>query len=146
MRFETVRLLLALAAIENWDILALDVKSAFLYGTLKEDIYMQAPKMFAKDKSKVWRLHKAIYRLKQASREWWTECSNYMKSLGFTKLESDGGVYYFIEKTSIIIAIIYVDDALWFSNNRSLLDKKREQFKEKYETTDLGEPTEFLGM
>jgi len=53
MRFETVRLMLALAALENWYITGLDVRSAYLYGKLDEEIYMEQPKGFAVLKSHV---------------------------------------------------------------------------------------------
>jgi hypothetical protein len=73
VRYETVRTLLATAALENWTILALDVKSVFLYGELDEEIYMEQPQGFKikGQETKVWRLHRAIYRLKQAARAWW---------------------------------------------------------------------------
>ena len=62
-RYETVRLLLATSALENWDIEALDMKTAFLYGDLEEEIYMQQPEGFIikGQESKVYRLKKATY-------------------------------------------------------------------------------------
>ena len=73
VQYETVRTLLAVAALEHWTILALDVKSAFLYGKLDETIYMDQPQGFVvKGKeSKVLLLHRALYGLKQAARAWW---------------------------------------------------------------------------
>jgi hypothetical protein len=72
IRYETVRTLLAIAALENWTILALDVKSAFLYGKLDEIIYMEQPEGFKikNQERKVLRLHRAIYGLKLAARVW----------------------------------------------------------------------------
>jgi len=63
VQFETVQSLLALAAIYDWEILALGIKSPFLYGKLEEEIYMQPDKRFLKNKnsSKIWRLCKALY-------------------------------------------------------------------------------------
>ena len=85
MRFETVRLLLALAALEDWDLEALDIKTAFLYGKLDEEIYMEQPEGFAVPGQEhlVWRLHCALYGLKQASLAWWKEMNSSMKSLSF---------------------------------------------------------------
>ena len=64
-----MRLLLASAALEDWDIEALDVKTAFLYGNLDEEIYMEQPEGFVTQgqEGKVYRLKKALYGLKQAS-------------------------------------------------------------------------------
>ena len=71
-RYETVRLLLATAALENWDIEVLDIKTAFLYSDLDEEIYMQQPEGFIikGQEHKVYKLKKAIYGLKQASYAW----------------------------------------------------------------------------
>ena len=70
--FETVRLLLALSALEDWEIEALDVKTAFLYGNLDEELYMEQPEGFITkgQENKVYKLKKALYGLKQASLAW----------------------------------------------------------------------------
>ena len=71
-RFELLRLLLALAVLENWEIHQMDVESAFLNGVLNEEIYMEQPQgiIAAGQEKKVCRLKKAIYGLKQASCTW----------------------------------------------------------------------------
>ena len=71
-RFESLRLLLALATLENWEIHQMDVKLAFLHGDLDEEIYMEQPQGFivARSEHLVCRLQKALYGLKQASRAW----------------------------------------------------------------------------
>ena len=145
-RFETVRLLLALAALEDWEIQALDVKQAFLYGKLDEEIYMEQPEGFVKDGNKVWKLHRALYGLKQASLSWWKECNASMGKLGFKRCVSDAGVYVFKEKGQTVIAIIYVDDALFMGPNKDLVMKKKHEFMKIWECRDLGEPSEFLAM
>ena len=73
IRYETVRTLLAVAALENWKIFALDIKSAFLYGELDETIYMEQPQGFVVkgQEDKVLLLNRALYGLKQAARAWW---------------------------------------------------------------------------
>ncbi len=70
-----MHLLFALAALENWHMTALDVKTAFLYGQLDEEIYMEQPEGFKVkgQELKVLRLRRAIYGLKQASLAWWKE-------------------------------------------------------------------------
>jgi Reverse transcriptase (RNA-dependent DNA polymerase) len=76
-----VRLLLALAALEQWHLQAVDVKTAFLYGKLDEELYMRQPEgFFVKGKENlVWRLNRAIYGLKQAALSWWKELEASMK-------------------------------------------------------------------
>ena len=68
-RFKTVRLLLSIAVLEDWDIEVLDVRMTFLFGELDEEIYMEQPEGFIKkgQEKKVCRLLKAIYGLKQAA-------------------------------------------------------------------------------
>jgi hypothetical protein len=73
VRYETVRLICALAALKKWHMSALDVRNAYLYGELSEEIYMEQPeghKAPGKE-HKVLRLHKALYGLKQAGLTWW---------------------------------------------------------------------------
>jgi len=71
-RYKTARLLLAVAALEDLDIQSIDVKTAYLYGNLDEEIYMEQPEGFKLPgkEDKVWRLHKALYGLKQAGLSW----------------------------------------------------------------------------
>jgi len=72
VHYKTARLLLAVAALEDLDIQSIDVKTAYLYGNLDEEIYMEQPEGFKlpRKEDKVWRLRKALYGLKQASLSW----------------------------------------------------------------------------
>src|SRR6267154_2752413 len=83
--FESLRLLLALATLENWEIHQMDVKSAFLNGVLNEMIYMEQPQGFiaARQENKVCQLKKAIYGLKQASHTWNQQFHGVLTELGF---------------------------------------------------------------
>ena len=69
-----------------------------------------------------------------------------MGKLGFKRCLSDAGVYVFTEKGKTVIAIVYVDDALFMGSDKELVMKKKKEFMKKWECRDLGEPTEFLGM
>jgi len=77
--------MLAFTALENWHISGLDVQSAYLYGKLDEEIYMEFPEGFAPPhlKNKVLRLLCTLYGLKQAGLAWWNELNESMKELGF---------------------------------------------------------------
>ena len=91
MQFESVHLMLALAALYNWYMTGVDVCTAYLYGKLDEKIYMHQPEGFLA--SEVICLKRALYGLKQAELAWWKELSNSMKDLGFTCLNSDAGIF-----------------------------------------------------
>ena len=149
VRFETVRMLLATAALENWDISALDVKTAFLYGQLDEEIYMEQPEGFKVrgQEDKVLRLLRAIYGLKQASLAWWKELDKSFKELGFKRLYADAGLFVYRHADgTIVIVIAYVDDIIFLGKNKSLIASKKAEFMKRWECRDLGECKEFLRM
>jgi len=143
-----VRILLATAALKDWDIKALDVKTAFLYENLDEELYMEQPEGFVKKghEGKVYKLKKALYGLKQASLAWNKEANESLKSLGFKHLISDAGIYVVKQEGTIIVIILYVDDVIFIGNNAELLMSKKKQFMKKWECRDLGPVSEYLGM
>ena len=148
VRFESVRLMLALAALHNWFMTSVDVRTAYLYRKLDEEIYMRQPEGFIArgQESKVIHLKRALYGLKQAGLAWWKELSNSMKDLGFTCLNSDAGIFVCREGTRLIVAMVYVDDAMFFSKNEKLVKKKKALFMAKWECRDLRNVKEFLQM
>ena len=74
---DSIRLVLAIAALKQWEVHHLDVKCAFLNGDLTEDIYMQQPQGFASNPSFVCRLKKSLYGLKQAPRAWYARLMDF---------------------------------------------------------------------
>ncbi|KAJ3552813.1 hypothetical protein NP233_g12787 [Leucocoprinus birnbaumii] len=151
VRYETARLLLGMAALEDFDILSVDVKTAFLYGKLDEEIYMEQPEGFRLPgyENKVWRLRRALYGLKQAGLSWWREMTKSMLALGFKRSKSDAGVYYYYhpQTREIVIAVVYVDDVFFMGKrNSKLLKELKSKFTQRWECRDLGALKEFLGM
>ncbi|GKG19256.1 retrovirus-related pol polyprotein from transposon TNT 1-94, partial [Tanacetum coccineum] len=86
-RLEAVRLFIAYAAHKSFIMYQMDVKTAFLYGPLKEEVYVNQPDGFIDPyhPDKVYRFKKALYGLKQAPRAWYDELSNFLVSEGFSK-------------------------------------------------------------
>ena len=148
VRFETVQLMLALSALEDWHITGLDVKSAFLYGELDEELYMEQPEGFKmrSQEHKVLRLKRAIYGLKQAALAWWKALDKSMAALGCTRLQSDSGLFVHKSRNSMVVVIVYVDDALFMGNDKILVHKLKADFMRKWECRDLGDVKEFLRM
>ena len=112
VRIETIRLLLALAATNGWEIHHLDVKTAFLNGDLNEDVYVTQPEGFV-EKGKedpVYKLSKALYGLRQAPRAWNIKLDRVLKEMEFTKCTKESAVYQKKEKGELLIIAIYVDD------------------------------------
>ncbi|GJW92341.1 retrovirus-related pol polyprotein from transposon TNT 1-94 [Tanacetum coccineum] len=86
-RLEAVLLFIAYAAHKSFTVYQMDIKTSFLYGPLKEEVYVDQPDIFVDPyhPDKVYRLKKALYGLKQAPRAWYDELSNFLVSKGFSK-------------------------------------------------------------
>ena len=91
VRFTSIRFLLALATVNDWHIHQMDVKTAFLQGSLDTDIYMKQPPGYAdKEKSNhVCHLRKSIYGLKQAACCWNKEMDSFLKSSDYRQCDAD---------------------------------------------------------
>ena len=112
VRMESVRSMIALAAKDNLLLHQMDVTTAFLNGTLEEEVYMKQPEGFA-TKSKehlVCKLKKSIYGLKRSPRCWNVALDDHLCDIGFTQSTSDPCIYT-SEGGSVLLAV-YVDDVL----------------------------------
>lgn len=94
-RLETVRVLITLAAHGNWELHHMDVKPAFLNGSLKEDVYVSQPPGFQnpEKQTNVVKLNKALYGLKQAPRAWNARLDSELNLLGFVRCKVEHAVY-----------------------------------------------------
>ena len=149
VRLETVQLMLALTALENWHIKSLNVCSTYLYGKLTKEIYMNQPKGFRVpgQEHKVLCLLHALYSLKQAGLAWWETLNESMKELGFEHLKSNAGIFLYQKKgTNIVVTVVYVDDALFCGPTKAIVDEIKGLFIKKWECRDLGPAISFLNM
>jgi Reverse transcriptase (RNA-dependent DNA polymerase) len=96
--------------------------------------------------NKVLHLCCALYGLKQAALVWWKELAKSMKELGFKCLSSDAGLFVYKTDRELIIAVVYVDDAMFFGPDYKFVIKKKQEFMNKWECHALGETKEFLHM
>lgn len=149
-RWDTIRTILALATHKKWRVLQLDVKSAFLYGDLIEDVYVEQPLGYIhKDASeKVYKLRKALYGLKQASRAWYSRIEEHFTKVGFTKCSHEHTLFTktSADGTDLLIVSIYVDDLIITGNDSCMLREFKESMQREFEMTDLGEMKYFLGV
>nr|GEW78634.1 ribonuclease H-like domain, reverse transcriptase, RNA-dependent DNA polymerase [Tanacetum cinerariifolium] len=147
-RMETIRLLLAIAANNKWEVHHLNVKSAFLHGELKEEVYVTQPEGFIKreDNGKVYRLIKALYGLRQASHAWNIKLDNTLKSLDFKKRALEQAIYTKTSKESILLVGVYVDDLIITGTPKKEIDKFKAQMEEKFEMSDLVLLAYYLGI
>jgi len=126
----------------------LDVRNAYLYGELDKEIWMEQPEGF-KDTTRpnhVLRLKHALYGLKQARLAWWRALKQSMEKLSFVSLSSNAGVFVYKKAGHFIIAIIYIDDAIFLGPNKLLINTMKGAFTRRWESWDLGELMEFLRM
>ncbi|CAL1356196.1 unnamed protein product [Linum trigynum] len=143
----TVRCLLAVAVTKNWFIHQLDVNNAFLHGDLHEEVYMKVPQGFGKPgDTRVCKLHKSIYGLKQASRNWYQKFSAALVQLGFRQSHADPSLFIYHTSTSCVVALIYVDDVILAGDNLAFIQRVKSSLHSQFTIKDLGPLKYFLGI
>lgn len=145
-RLTTVRTLMSVINEENLYAKQLDVKNAFLHGTLEEEIYLKTPDGINGRKNLVCKLNKALYGLKQAPRVWNARFDNFVKQIGFQQSPHDSCLYTQVENKSKIFILLYVDDIILAGNNIEKLHEVKSELKMEFSMTDLGELKCFLGI
>ncbi|GJZ54596.1 retrovirus-related pol polyprotein from transposon TNT 1-94 [Tanacetum coccineum] len=112
----------------------MDVKTAFLYGPLKEEVYVNQPDGFVDPyhPDQVYRLKKALYGLKQAPRAWYDELSNFLVSKGFSKGSIDPTLFITKHGEDILLVQIYVDDIIFGFTNPKLSKRFEKLMHTKY--------------
>jgi transposase InsO family protein len=149
MRLESLRTLLALAAIRDLDIMQFDITSAYLHGTLKEEIYMQQPDGYVAPGKEnwVWRLKKGLYGLVQAGRTWNEELNAHMGNVGFTATAKDPAIYVrgTWSQEDFVAGGFWVDDFIGIGSGKELNALAR-GIDAKYGITGLGQVKWVLGM
>jgi len=148
-QMDTVRMIIVVAAQKGWGIYQLDVKSAFLHGEPKEDVFVEQPQGYevARKKDMVYKLHKTLYGLKQAPRAWFSRIEAYIVKEGFVSSSSEQTLFIKQKGGKILIVSIYVDDLLFTSNDdEELLNEFKRSMKDEFDMTDLGKMRYFLGI
>ena len=146
-RMETIRLLLAISAQKSWKVYHLDVKSAFLNGILKEEVYVVQPEGFVKKGSeeKVYKLHKALYGLKQAPRAWYAKIDGFLTKHGFRRSPNEPTLYIRTHGCMVLVSL-YVDDLLVTGGNEKEVSNFKSELELNFEMSSLGEMKYFLGI
>ncbi|KAH9704344.1 hypothetical protein KPL70_011418 [Citrus sinensis] len=145
---KSIRILLSIAAVLDYEIWQMDVKTAFLNGHLEENIYMQQPDGFIQrgQEHMVCKLQRSIYGLKQASRSWNIRFDQAIKSLGFIQNIDEPCVYKKIQEKSVAFLILYVDDILLIGNDIGVLTTIKSWLAKQFDMKDLGEASYILGI
>ncbi|RVW37728.1 Retrovirus-related Pol polyprotein from transposon RE1 [Vitis vinifera] len=144
----SVRCLLALAAACGWSLHQMDVNNAFLHGDLHEEIYMSPPLGLRRQEEEnlVCRLHKSLYGLKQASRQWFAKFSEAIQSAGYAQSRADYSLFTRKQGKSFTALLIYVDDILITGNDPVSIATTKKFLRSHFHLKDLGDLKYFLGI
>ncbi|GJU11012.1 putative ribonuclease H-like domain-containing protein [Tanacetum coccineum] len=147
-RIEAIRLFLAYASFMGFLVYQMDVKSAFLYGTIEEEVYVTQPPGFKDpdNPDKVYKVVKALYGLHQAPRAWYETLANYLLGNGFKRGKIDQTLFIKKQKGDILLVQVYVDDIIFGSTNKELCTAFEKLMKDKFQMSSMGELTFFLGL
>jgi hypothetical protein len=145
---ESVQLLFALAAQECWRVHHMDVKSAFLNGDLKEEVYMHQPSGFAipSKEGKVLRLRKTLYSLRQAPRVWNAKLDSTLKGMGFGQSPHEAAIYQRGNRGNTLRVGVYVDDLVITGTKDAEVAVFKEEMKATFQMIDLGLLSFYLGI
>eukprot|EP00253_Pinus_taeda_P035128 PITA_35128 len=125
-KINTIRIMIELATKQNWKMHQLDVKSVFLNGELKVEVYLVQPEGFLKkgEEHLVFRLKKALYGLKQAPRSWYVKIDSFFYGKGFVRSKSDPKLYIKRDEDGNIALIsFYVDDLIITDSALTLIEE-----------------------
>nr|GEV88501.1 copia protein [Tanacetum cinerariifolium] len=148
VRIKAIRPFLAYASIKDFMVYQMDVKSAFLYGKIEEEVYECQPPRF-KDlefPDRVYKVKKALYGLHQAPRAWYKTLSTYPLDNGFQREKIDKTLFIKRHKGYILLVQVYVDDIIFGSTRKELCNAFERLMHEKFQMSSMGELTFFLGL
>ncbi|GKD12670.1 retrovirus-related pol polyprotein from transposon TNT 1-94 [Tanacetum coccineum] len=147
-RIEAIHIFVANAAHKNMIIYQIDVKTAFLNGKHKEEVYVSQPEGFVDqdNPSHVYKLKKALYGLKQAPRAWYDMLSSFLISQQFSKGSVDPTLFTQHAGNDILLVQIYVDDIIFASTNTAMCNEFANQMTNKFKMSMMGQMSFFLGL
>ena len=126
----------------------MDVKSAFLNGDVKEEVFVKQPPSFedAELPNHVFRLNKALYGLKQAPRAWYERLSKFLLKNGFKRGKIDNTLFLLKREQKLLIIQVYVDDIIFGTTSEYLCEEFSSLMGKDFEMSMMGELTFFLGL
>ncbi|GJU33434.1 putative ribonuclease H-like domain-containing protein [Tanacetum coccineum] len=145
-RIKAIRLLLAFASFMGFIVYQMNVKSAFLYGTIDEEVYVSQPPGFVDPDhpKKVYKI--ALYGLHQAPRAWYATLSTFFETHGYRRGTIDKTLFIKKDKKDIMMVQVYVDDIIFGSTRKSWCDEFEALMKGNSNEILLFELIFFLGL
>nr|GFB17100.1 putative ribonuclease H-like domain-containing protein [Tanacetum cinerariifolium] len=147
-RIEAIRLCLAYASFMGCLMYQMDVKSAFLYGTIEEEVYVCQPPGFEDPEypDKVYKVVKELYGLHKAPRACYETLAAYLLENRFQRGTIDQTLFIKKQQKDILLVQIYVDDIIFGATNKALCQSFEKLMKDKFQMSSMGELTFFLGL
>ncbi|GJY99355.1 retrovirus-related pol polyprotein from transposon TNT 1-94 [Tanacetum coccineum] len=147
-RIEAIRLFLSFASYMGFTVYQINVKSAFLYGTIKEEVYVHQNPGFVDlaHPNKVYKVIKALYGLHQAPKAWYETLSSFLMENGFRRGTIDKTLLIKKKKSDIMLVQVYVDDIIVGSTKKSMCTEFEECMHKRFQMSSMGELTFFLGL
>lgn len=156
----TVRTLLAVAAVQDWHTIQMDVTNAFLHGELLETVYMTLPQGYTQFGSRiqqfqilistpksnvkmVCKLQKSLYGLRQSPRLWFSKFSATIQTMGFIQSKADYSLFILHSLSTITLILVYVDDLLVCGNCQVKINDIKDMMSKSFNMKDLG-PVNYL--
>jgi hypothetical protein len=139
-RLESIHMLLAYATHHDFKLYQMDVKSAFLNGPIKEEVYVEQPPGFESEgyPNHVYKLHKTLYGLKQAPRAWYECLRDFLIENGFRIGKTDSTLFTRKIGKDLFVCQIYVDDIIFGSTNKSFYDEFIKIMTDRFEMSMMG--------
>jgi hypothetical protein len=147
-RLESIRILLAYATHHDFKLYQMDVKSAFLNGSIKEEVYVEQSSGFEDEKypNHVYKLHKMLYGLKQAPRAWYECLRDFLIENGFRIDKVNFTLFTRKMGKDLFICQIYIDDIIFGSTNASFCEEFSKIMTDRFEMSMMGELKYFLSF
>jgi hypothetical protein len=147
-KLESIHMLLAYATHHGFKLYQIDVKSAFLNGPIKEEVYVEQPPGFKSEEyhNHVYKLHKMLYRLKQAPRAWYECLINFLIENGFRIGKADSTLFTRKIGKDLFVCQIYFDDIIFGSTNKLFCDEFNKIMIDMFEMSMMEVLTFFLGF
>jgi hypothetical protein len=147
-RLESIRILLAYATYHGFKLYQIDMKSAFLNGPIKEEVFVEQPPGFEDSEYPyhVYKLSKALYVLKQAPRAWYEYLRDFLITNGFKVGKADPTLFTKTIAKDLFVCQIYVDDIIFGSTNKSTCEEFSRIMIQKFEMSMMEELKYFLGF
>jgi hypothetical protein len=147
-RLESIRMLLAYATHHGFKFYQMDIKSAFLNGPIKEEVYVEQPPDFESEgyPNHVYKLHKALYGLKQAPSAWYECLRDFLIENSFRIGKADSTLFTRKMGKNLFVCQIYIDDIIFGYTNKPFCDEFRKIMMDRFEMSMMGVLTFFLGF